>query len=124
MPRAVLVYDYGCGPCKRMRDVVDFLDPGGSLSYSPIQEAERDGLLDPVAPSKRYSSFHLVAADGTVASGPGAIPGLLSVIARWPFLSKLASAPVPLAIETKVYGVLSRLHDTASCSTDHGDLQR
>jgi len=113
----VLAYDSGCGPCTRFRDVIGLLDAGRRMHYIPLEQADREGLLVPVPPPKRFASFHLIAPSGRVWSGPSALPILISLLpgGRVPSIVVRAN-PLVSRWTTFVYTVLSRLHGAGACA--------
>ncbi len=117
MEKHTLVYDAGCGPCTRFRRAVDFLDAHNGLEYSPLIDADRNGLLESVSPSRRHRSFHLVSPGGEVLSGANAIPRLIGLLPAGSLVLKLVvSAPLGYKSIAFVYSTFSRLHDAGSCS--------
>ena len=115
MVRHVLVYDAGCGPCRRFRRLVEFLDVHDSISYVSLEGAEAEGLLEGIEPRLRHRSFHLLT-DGLPASGSKAIPGLVSLFPMGGPLSLAIIRFWPAArVVDFAYSVLSRLHDSGAC---------
>src|SRR5579872_366425 len=65
----LLVYDADCGPCRKFRGIVDFIDRYNRLDYISLREADELGLLNSIAPDQRHKSFHIVSPTGHVLSG-------------------------------------------------------
>jgi predicted DCC family thiol-disulfide oxidoreductase YuxK len=118
MERYFLAYDSACGPCTRFKHLVDLLDRHSHLDFVSLYEAEELSLLSTVPKKQRYRSFHLVSPNGKVLSGSAAIPELLGLLPAGKATSVLLySVPGGKRLVTFVYGTLSRLHDSASCSS-------
>lgn len=121
--KPTLVFDSGCGPCTRFRNVVGFLDAKHRMEYVGLSEADRTGMLDSVNPARRHRSFHLISPTGEVWSGPHAFPRLTSLLPGGAVLSMaLAMCPPVFSSAAFAYGVLSRLHDSGSCSYTPGGV--
>ena len=87
-----------------------------------MAEADRMHLLDPIARSARYKSFHLVIPGREVKSGAAALPDLLGLLLAGKFTTRaLHSVPFSLNMIASVYGVLSRVHESGSCNTTLGN---
>ena len=122
MPEYLLAFDADCGPCRRFRNAVGFLDTFGRLDFMSLERAEDSGLLDAIPFAKRHSSFHLVSPDGTALSGANALPKLISLLPSGTLLSRLLrEAPGGLKTAAFVYSVASRLHNTGTCQYRPGE---
>ena len=122
--RYLLVYDDGCGPCTRFRDAVDLLDAARRLDYAGLEEADRSGRLDPVPPSRRHRSFHLVSPRGQVWSGASALPPLAALLPGGRATSSALRVPPVFSAAAFVYATFSRLHDSGSCAYAQGCAAR
>jgi predicted DCC family thiol-disulfide oxidoreductase YuxK len=128
--RNVLAYDASCGPCSRFKAVVGFLDARHRIEFESLEEADRAGLLESVAPSLRYGSFHLVAfgagsSGGESRSGSKAIlPLARLLLPRGESILSLVEATPGLGDAISfVYSMLSRSHEVGSCKSaphNHG----
>jgi predicted DCC family thiol-disulfide oxidoreductase YuxK len=78
--RAVILFDYGCGFCRRSVERVLRWDRQGRLRPVALQDPEADELLDGMDEERKMASWHLVAADGRVYSGGAAFPPLLRLL--------------------------------------------
>jgi predicted DCC family thiol-disulfide oxidoreductase YuxK len=76
----VLAYDADCGPCTKFANVVDSLDKSEKLDFISLTLADQKGLLDMIAPSLRYRSFHLISPNGEVKSGSEALLKLIAIL--------------------------------------------
>jgi predicted DCC family thiol-disulfide oxidoreductase YuxK len=125
MQRYLLAYDADCGPCTRFKRAIGFLDSYQRINPIPLTEADSEGVLDGVPPSRRHRSFHLVTPGGGVLSGAAAIPALVGLLPAGRFPARLmASAPGgPRAVKF-VYQTFSRLHDSGSCNFKPGSAGR
>jgi len=112
----VLAYDSDCGPCRSLKRLVSFLDPGGSIEYVSLREADREGLLDPVPHRSRYASAHLILPGGGVLSGARAMPKILELLPGGFLTSRVAGGWGPGRRLTRfVYVAASRLHGADDC---------
>jgi predicted DCC family thiol-disulfide oxidoreductase YuxK len=76
-----LLYDDNCNICKVITDAVLSWDGRrGVLQALPIQSDGGRRLLAGVAVERHLETFHVVAADGVVASGGPALALLLSLL--------------------------------------------
>lgn len=117
MEKHVLVYDKDCGNCSRFKRIVSSLDAHRRLDCLSLVEADDSGLLDSVPRSRRHRSFHLVYPGGRVISGSDAVPELFSVLPSGRAVSFLIrQAPGGRRIVNLIYSMVSRLHDSGSCS--------
>ena len=115
MARCVVPYDGDCGPCSGFKRILDFLDTHGRIGFVALSEADRDGLLDCIPPSRRWASFHTILPDGGVESGAEALPRLVSLLPLWRLLSNLVLlGPFGTRATGGLYSALSKLH--GSCS--------
>ena len=117
----LLAFDDRCGPCTRFRNVIGFLDPHHKLDYCGLNVAERSGRLDPVPPSRRHRSFHLVSPDGRVWSGPPALSPLTALLPFGKGLSAAMEFPPVSSAAAFAYVVFLRLHDSGACTRSRGD---
>ena len=111
-----LVYDSGCGPCTRFRNLVGFFDVKGRMKYLGLGEADQAGVLNSVDPCRRHRSFHLVSPGGEVWSGAAALPPLLGLLPAGRPVSSIARCPPVFAALAGAYSVMARLHDAGSCT--------
>ena len=109
-----LAYDADCGPCRRFKEMVDFMDPRERIDFLSLEEADDLGLLDKVPRRKRHTSFHLISPDGEVESGAEAIPSVIDFFPLGELFSKGLSAPGWRTLVAGVCSALSRLHDSGS----------
>ncbi len=116
LEKSFLVYDAGCGPCTRFRQLVGFLDAKGRLAFVSLVDADSEGMLDDISPTRRHRSFHLIVPGGSVLSGAEALPALISLLPAGRLTVRLIVAvPGGLRALGVGYGVLSRLHDAGKC---------
>src|SRR5579862_6518068 len=91
----LLVYDADCGPCRKFRGLVDYIDRYHRLDYISLREADELGLLNSIAPDQRHKSFHIVSPTGHVLSGSVAILSLLELFPLGSLYSSVVrSAPL------------------------------
>lgn len=113
-----LVYDSGCGPCTRFRNLVAFLDPKHKMRYIGLDEAEDQGVLSAIPAGMRRRSFHLVSDRGIALSGSSAFPALASQLPGGKLTSAaLKSNPAVSGLAGFAYSTLARLHEKGSCPT-------
>lgn len=113
----VLVYDSNCGPCTRFRNIVESLDAKGRIDFVGLVQADRGGLLNSIPVGRRQRSFHLIAPDGTVASGTVALPPLIGLLPAGRAFERIMKLSSPVKFVVKVvYSTFSRLHDSGSCT--------
>ncbi len=115
----VIVYDNDCGPCRRFRQLVSFLDTNHNIDFISIVEAAKLGLLDNIHHSLWYKSFHLISPTGDIQSGGEALPLLIPLLPFGGPISKMiTSMPGGKRLMAFVYLSLSRLHTVSSCSLE------
>lgn len=113
----LVAYDSDCGPCTRFKRTIEFLDSYGRFEFVSLSRAEEEGFLNEVPAYLRKRSFHLIASDGRTLSGAKALPKLISALPCGRYFSKiLLGVPGGFRAIGFVYGVLSRLHDSGSCT--------
>jgi predicted DCC family thiol-disulfide oxidoreductase YuxK len=113
----IIVYDADCGPCRRFKDFVDFLDIHNQIDFVPLTQAEDLGLLNRIPQYLRYKSFHLISPAGDIQSGPEAIPSLINLFPLGHQVSKLiVLAPGGKRMMRSIYSTFSRFHDSSSCN--------
>lgn len=64
MQKYLIAYDIDCGPCNKFKKLVDTLDLYNNIDFVSIFEADSNGLLKSIPPSKKYESFHLIFPTG------------------------------------------------------------
>lgn len=112
----VLAYDVDCGPCTRFAHVVDSLDKSEKLDFISLTLADQKGLLDMIAPSLRYRSFHLICPNEEVKSGSEALLKLIEILPGGKIISPIINyLPGGRLIMKFIYNRFSKLHDTGSC---------
>jgi predicted DCC family thiol-disulfide oxidoreductase YuxK len=90
--RAVILFDSGCGFCRRSVERILRWDRRGRLRPVALQDPEADALLGAMTEERKLASWHLVAADGTVHSAGAAFPPLLRLLPGGRPLAAVASA--------------------------------
>jgi predicted DCC family thiol-disulfide oxidoreductase YuxK len=98
--RAVILFDSGCGFCRRSVERILRWDRNGRLRPVALQDPEAGELLGGMDAERKMGSWHLVTADGRVYSAGAAftpllrlLPGgrpLASVTAAFPGLTERA----------------------------------
>jgi predicted DCC family thiol-disulfide oxidoreductase YuxK len=117
MSNHVLVYDADCGPCRRFKHFVDFLDMDNQIDFVPLEQAENLGLLNRIPQDLRYKSFHLISPTGYIQSGSEALLSLIDLFPLGHNISKLILlAPGGKRIIMSIYSTFSRFHDRSSCN--------
>jgi predicted DCC family thiol-disulfide oxidoreductase YuxK len=112
----LVAYDADCGPCTRFKEAIDFLDGHHRVEFISLLEADNRGLLNGVAPNRKYRSMHLISPQGDVWSGPSALPTLVRLLPNGYFLAKtITSVPGAMRFVSFVYSTFARLHDVGSC---------
>jgi len=121
LPRPVVAYDAGCGPCATFKAVAEFLDCKHEIRFVSLEQADEEGTLDSVDRALRYRSFHLVSSTGRVESGAEAIlPLARAVLPAGRVFGALASFPGVRAALDFGYKALSRLHGKGVCGASLG----
>jgi predicted DCC family thiol-disulfide oxidoreductase YuxK len=83
--QAVILFDSGCGFCRRSVARILRWDRNGRLRPVALQDPEADSLLGGMDEERKMASWHLVAADGRVYSAGAAFPPLLRLLpGGWP----------------------------------------
>jgi predicted DCC family thiol-disulfide oxidoreductase YuxK len=114
--RFVLTYDSSCGPCTTFKRLVSFLDPRGGIDYLSLEEADSQGLLDPLPRRSRYASAHLVLPNGEVLSGARAIPKLLELLPGGFVTSRMAGGwELGRRLVIFAYDAAVHRHDAGTC---------
>lgn len=80
MAQAVILFDSGCGFCRRSVERILGWDRAGRLRPVALQDPEADELLGGMDEERKLASWHLVTEDGTVHSAGGAFPPLLRLL--------------------------------------------
>lgn len=116
MLRNYIVYDDSCSLCRMWKNLVVRIDVRRCLEPISIPKATKLGLLDSIAPSNRWKSFHLVTRDGLVLSAEGAIPVLIGVLlnAKWLGGPVAGSKRLTYVIES-VYEFLAEAKHRSNC---------
>ena len=105
MPHRIL-YDAECRFCRWSLGWVLRWDRRRALVPVALQDPGAEILLPGMDPARRMASWHLVAADGAVASGGAAAAPLFHLLPGGRPLAKLAAAAPALA--DRVYGWVAR----------------
>ncbi len=92
MEQAVILFDSGCGFCRRSVERILRWDRGGRLRPVALQDPEADELLGGMDEERKLASWHLVTADGRVHSAGAAFPPLLRRLPGGRPLAALAAA--------------------------------
>ena len=112
----LVAHDADCGPCARFRQAISFFDGYHRIEFLSLVEADNRGLLEDIAPSRRYRSMHLISPQGEVWSGADALPILIHLLPTGSVLSRImTSVPGAMPIAVFVYSTFARLHDVGSC---------
>jgi len=77
MERLAVLYDGDCGFCRASMALILAWDRRRRLRPVALQDAEADRLLQGMPDEERMASWHLVGADGRVASGGAALVPML-----------------------------------------------
>jgi predicted DCC family thiol-disulfide oxidoreductase YuxK len=78
--RAVILFDSGCGFCRRSVERILRWDGDRRLRPVALQDPEADELLGGLDEERKWASWHLVTADGAVYSAGAAFPPLLRLL--------------------------------------------
>jgi predicted DCC family thiol-disulfide oxidoreductase YuxK len=78
--RAVILYDADCGFCRWSLARILGWDRRSRLRPVPLQSAEADLLLGPMAAEAKFASWHLVSPDGAVRSAGDAVAPVLRLL--------------------------------------------
>lgn len=92
MERAVILFDSGCGFCRRSVERILRWDRHGRLRPVALRDPEADGLLGGVDEERKLASWHLVTPDGRVYSAGAAFPPLLRLLPGGRPLAALTAA--------------------------------
>jgi predicted DCC family thiol-disulfide oxidoreductase YuxK len=96
--RARILYDADCGFCRWTLGWLLRWDRGRRLEPVALQDARAAELLAGLDPERRLASWHLVAADGVVASAGAAAAPLLRLLPGGAPLASLCER-APVAVE-------------------------
>ncbi len=114
----MLVYDSECGPCTDFKNLVSFLDPRRRIFFAALSDEDQLGYLDALPQAVRYKSFHIIAPGQSAISGAEALPALIGILTLGKPIERAAhSIPFGFQAISSVYRVLSRLHDSGSCTS-------
>ena len=75
-----MAYDADCGPCTRIRNIVDILDKYEKIDFFSLTKADQKGLFDMIPTPLRYKSFHLIFPNGETKSGSEALLELIAIL--------------------------------------------
>ena len=113
----ILAYDANCGPCTRLRRIVEILDKYERMDFISLTKADQEGLLDEIPVHKRYLSFHLIFPNGDAKSGSEALLELIAILPGGKIISPIINYfPGGKKAVQFIYKRFSRLHDRGSCS--------
>src|SRR5919108_4625148 len=116
MPSHLLAYDADCGPCTRLKCLVDFLDAYHTIDFLSLTDANKRGLLNRIPESLRFESFHLISTKGEVQSGSDALLDLIGLFPLGRAISKIIMFfPGGKQMIKFLYDTFSRLHNASSC---------
>lgn len=118
----VLAYDADCGPCTKFSHAVDILDRYQKIDFISLTRADKEGLLDKIPASRRYTSFHLILPNREeVKSGSDAVVELIAILPGGKVISPVINYfPGGKQIVHFIYTRFSRLHDRGSCNIKQG----
>jgi predicted DCC family thiol-disulfide oxidoreductase YuxK len=118
----VLAYDADCGPCTKFSHAVDILDRYQKIDFISLTRADKEGLLDKIPASRRYTSFHLILPNREeVKSGSDAVVELIAILPGGKVISPVINYfPGGKQIVHFIYTRFSRLHDGGSCNIKQG----
>ena len=121
-PKYVLAYDADCGPCTKFSHAVDILDRYQKIDFISLTRADKEGLLDKIPASRRYTSFHLILPNREeVKSGSDAVVELIAILPGGKVISPVINYfPGGKQIVHFIYTRFSRLHDGGSCNIKQG----
>lgn len=80
MAVGTVCYDAGCGLCRWCAWQLRRWDRRGRLRFVALGDPRSDELLSELSADRRRSSWHLVSADGRVASGGAAVSRVLELL--------------------------------------------
>jgi predicted DCC family thiol-disulfide oxidoreductase YuxK len=78
--RPVLFYDGECRFCRAMARIIAALDRRKRFAYLPFQDPQADELLTSVPADEKFTSIHIVFADGEVLAAGDALAELSRVV--------------------------------------------
>ncbi len=116
MTSSLLVYDSACGPCRASMTCLALIDTKRKLTFVSISQADRGGVLEPVAPAARRRSFHLVSPGGKALSGAEAVPELAGLLPLGALTKRALQLPPLLHCVSLLYSLFVRIHDSSVCS--------
>ncbi len=104
---ATLVFDEGCGYCRKWVGRVARLDRRGAVRLLPLQDPTAVKLTgQPV--SRLHEAAHFVRADGSVFAGAAAARELLRCLPGGGFVAALTRVPGVMPLGEWVYGWAAR----------------
>lgn len=110
-----LLFDKDCRICSVAAHALHLLDVRRSLEIQPIQDAER--LLAAVPAATWFDGAHVVAPDGSVTSGPEAMPSIVAALFAGPGMERrLRRSHTSMTILRGAYGLMTEVRGRLSCA--------
>jgi predicted DCC family thiol-disulfide oxidoreductase YuxK len=111
LSRPVLLYDGGCGFCRRWVSRLQRWDRRRAIDYLAAADRGTVAGLPPLSDAALDRAMHLVTPDGRVYPGAGALPALLPLLPGGRVLAPLLRLPGVQPLADRVYAwVAARRH--------------
>ena len=121
----LVAYDIDCGPCRKFKQIVDYLDLYNKIDFLSLNEANSKGMLKPVPEHLRFQSFHLVFPNGRVLSGADALFDLIGILPAGIYLTKLIrKIPYHKSLVIYIYKKFAQLRNYSSCNLNYKNTNR
>jgi predicted DCC family thiol-disulfide oxidoreductase YuxK len=111
--RATLIYDGRCPFCRNCVAWVRERDAGHAFDFLPFQHPDLPARFPQVSLAACERAVMLVGSDGSLRSGPDALPHILRELPGWRVLAPLLSRPALRPLVAWLYEIIAtrRLRD-------------
>jgi len=121
--RTYLLYDDGCEVCTVTKDLVVRLDSGREIEYLGLRTQDARQLAADLDEWTYWSSFHVVSADGTIASSGEAVTKLLTLLpVLRPVGKAIQALPRGQAAAQAFYDLALRVRGGLQCQHERARL--
>ena len=106
--KRIVIFDGDCALCHFSVRWIRKNEIPGWFEYLPCQSEARKKRFPHIRTDDCMSAIHLIDRDGTIYTGAGALPVILTGMRRWRWLSWVLRLPVVRHLSPHVYGAIAR----------------
>ncbi|MGH9868289.1 MAG: thiol-disulfide oxidoreductase DCC family protein [Candidatus Polarisedimenticolia bacterium] len=121
---ATVIYDGGCGFCRRSVEALIKRDTGGHFAFLPLQDPQVAARWPGLDPAKLNAAMHLILPDGRILAGAAAAPEIMRRLPRWRHLAWMFSLPGIPALASRIYALIARNRHRLGCRTSGCSVKR